>query len=58
VLGIGNGDLDNSETSTTRHQAYQGRGLAILQAGNQPGGVTFQAIAPGLEPASVYIQSQ
>lgn len=59
LLGIGNGDLANREKcSAPVHQAYQGRGLAILQSGDQPGGITFQAIAPGLEPASVFVQSQ
>ena len=59
ILGIGNGDLDNSEScQALKHQAYQGRGLAILQAGNRAGGITFQAIAPGLEPAGVYVQSR
>ncbi len=31
ILGIGNGDLNNSEIPQNPvHQAYQGRGLAIL----------------------------
>jgi beta-galactosidase len=54
LLGIGNADLSNSEPcQDLTHRAYQGRGLAILQAGDTPGGLTVQATAPGLTPAAV-----
>ena len=59
ILGIGNGDIDNDELpQSTAHKAYEGRGLAIVQAADQAGAVTLQAAAPGLEPASVTLQCQ
>ena len=59
ILGIGNGDLDNSENCQgDTHRAFQGRGLAILQTTTTPGGITLKAAAPGLESASVTLQSR
>jgi len=58
ILGIGNGDLDNSENCQgDTHRAFQGRGLAILQAATTPGSLVLTATAPGLESASVTLQS-
>jgi beta-galactosidase len=58
ILGIGNGDLDNSEKCAgTDHRAYQGRGLVILQNDGHGGDITLQAIATGLAPANVYLHS-
>jgi len=54
ILGIGDGDLNNSETGQTNpHRAYQGRGLVILRTTKQSGDITLQATAPGLLPAQV-----
>jgi beta-galactosidase len=59
IIGIGNGDLSNSENCQgDTHRAFQGRGLAILQTIGTSGSITLQASAPGLEPASVTLQSQ
>ena len=59
IIGIGNGDLSNSENCQgDTHHAFQGRGLAILQTLGTSGSITLQASAPGLEPASVTLQSQ
>jgi beta-galactosidase len=59
LLGIGNGDLDSVEDcKTSTHHAFQGRGLAILQTTPAAGTITVQAAAPGLEPASVILQSR
>jgi beta-galactosidase len=59
ILGIGNGDLSNSEDPRGRtHQAYQGRGLAILQSKTTPGGITLKATAPNLAPATVTLTSR
>ena len=59
LLGIGNGDLSNSEPCQgLAHRAYQGRGLAILQAGDTAGPVTLRATAPGLEPAEMTLESR
>ena len=59
ILGIGNGDLNSVENcKTNTHRAFQGRGLAILQTSTTPGDIILQASAPGLEPASVVLQSR
>jgi beta-galactosidase len=59
IIGIGNGDLGNSENCQGEtHRAFQGHGLAILQAATIPGGITLKAKAPGLESASVTLRSQ
>ena len=59
IIGIGNGDLSNVEDSkTNRHRTYQGRGLAILQAGTTPGVVTLKATVLGLNPAMITLQSR
>jgi hypothetical protein len=51
--------LSNSENCQgDTHRAFQGRGLAILQTLGTSGSITLQASAPGLEPASVTLQSQ
>jgi beta-galactosidase len=59
IIGIGNGDLSNPEDPRGRtHQAYQGRGLAILQSKTTPGGITLKATAPNLAPATVTLTSR
>lgn len=59
ILGLGNGDLNNGENCQgDTHRAFQGHGLAILQSSKTSGGITLQASASGLEPASVTLQSQ
>jgi beta-galactosidase len=59
IIGIGNGDLSNSENCQgDTHRAFQGRGLAILQTTGISGKITLKASAPGLEPASVILQSR
>jgi beta-galactosidase len=59
IIGLGNGDLSNSENCQgDTHRAFQGRGLAIIQTTGDAGGITLQASAPGLEPASVALQSR
>ena len=56
VLGIGNGDLNDARSGQDlAHRAYQGRGLAILQATGTPGSITVRASAPGLEPGTATI---
>ncbi len=53
VLGIGNADLNSTEDcKDLAHHAYQGRGLAILQA-TGPGSFTLSASSPGLQPAAI-----
>jgi beta-galactosidase len=59
IIGIGNGDLSNHENCQgDTHRTFQGRGLVILQSNGSGGGITVQASAPGLEPASVTLQSR
>ena len=59
ILGLGNGDLNNTESCRgPAHQAYQGRGLAILQTTEDAGDITVRATAPGLEPAVVTLPSE
>jgi beta-galactosidase len=58
IIGIGNGDLSNSEPPRGRvHRAYQGRGLAILQSKTAPGAIKVKATAPGLASAEIALQS-
>ncbi len=58
ILGLGNGDVTNSEpVQGPTHQAWQGRGLAIIQSSTTPGPITLQVSAPGLEPATVTLNS-
>jgi beta-galactosidase len=59
ILGIGNGDVNSVENcKTNTHAAYLGRGLAILQTTTAPGDITVKATTPGLQPASVTLQSR
>jgi beta-galactosidase len=56
VLGIGNGNVSSIDAGQDpAHRAYQGRGLAILQATNGAGPITLRASAPGLGAAVVTI---
>jgi beta-galactosidase len=53
LLGLGNGDLNSVEDcKDLSHRAYQGRGLAILQA-TGPGTFVVTAASPGLAPVSL-----
>jgi beta-galactosidase len=59
IIGIGTGDLNNVEAGkTNQHRAYQGRGLAIIQATTVPGLVNLKATAPGLDPGGLTLQSR
>jgi beta-galactosidase len=59
ILGIGNGDLNNTENCQgDAHLAFQGRGLAILQTTKSAGSITLKATAPSLESASATLQSR
>jgi beta-galactosidase len=59
LLGIGNGDLNNSEDcKANMHRAFEGRGLAILETTTIPGSITLKATAPGIGSASVTLQSR
>jgi hypothetical protein len=59
ILGIGNADLNDVEDCKGAvHRAFQGRGLAIMQAAASPGDITVRASAPGLAPAQVTLHSR
>jgi len=59
IIGIGNGDVNNVEDGhADTHRAFQGRGLTIVQTTTTTGPITLKAIAPGLESASLDLQSQ
>jgi beta-galactosidase len=54
ILGIGNGDLNNIENPREPvHQAYQGRGLVILQITDPAAPVTIKASSSGLDGATL-----
>ncbi len=59
IIGIENGDLNSLEDPKDNvHKAYQGRGLAILQASREPGMVQVTARAQGLTDAKIEIQTE
>jgi beta-galactosidase len=59
ILGIENSDLNSPESYKTRmHKAYHGRGLAILQSSAAAGKITLTATSPGINPASVILNSK
>jgi beta-galactosidase len=58
ILGLGNGDVTNSEpVQATFHQVYQGRGLAIVQSTPLPGSITLTVSSPGLDSATLTMNS-
>jgi beta-galactosidase len=57
IIGIGNGSLNSVEgCKTNQHSAFQGRGLAILQAASVPGIITLKAMGPCLDSARITLQ--
>ena len=58
IIGIGNGNINNIEDyKDNKHKAYDGRGLAILQASRNPGKIKITALADGLKQASIEIEA-
>ncbi len=59
ILGIGNGDVSNSEPVTApRHRAFEGRGLLIIQSTARPGAVSLRATAAGLHSTTITLASR
>jgi beta-galactosidase len=59
ILGIGNGDVANSEPVTApSHRAFQGRGLVIIQSTEDKGAISLKASAASLEPATITLASR
>ncbi len=57
ILAVGNGDPANHENETDAvHNAWQGRGLAVVQALNESGTVRITASSPGLEDSRIQIE--
>ena len=53
IAGVGDGDATNHEPfQGTKHRMFNGKGLVVLQAGDQPGTVTLTAAAAGLKPVT------
>ncbi len=56
IIGIENGNLNSLENpKDSKHRAYHGRGLAILQAERQAGKIQVTALSEGLTPATFEI---
>ena len=56
LLGLGSGNINDVDNSLdTVHRLYQGRGLAVIQAGPEIGDVTLRVRAEGLEPAEATV---
>ncbi len=54
ILGIGNGDLNSTEDyKDSKHKAFRGQGLLILQSTMKTGPINLSATAEGLAPATV-----
>jgi beta-galactosidase len=54
ILGIGNGDVSNSEpVHAPRHRAFQGRGLVIIQSTGERGAISLIASGDGLQPGAM-----
>jgi beta-galactosidase len=54
ILGIGNGDVSNSEPVTApTHRAFEGRGLVIIQTTAGTGAISLRASAAGLQSTTI-----
>ena len=57
IIGIGNGDISSIEDyKELKHNAYNGKGLAIVQSIPQQGTIEIIAKADGLQQASIKIE--
>jgi beta-galactosidase len=56
LLGVGNGDPSSHESDKgDKRRAFNGLGMAIVQAGKQAGEVRVEAASPGLESTTVTV---
>ena len=56
LLAVDNADLtDSSPVHAKQKKAYQGRAVAVVRSGAQPGKVTIRATAPGLTAAEAVL---
>ncbi len=59
ILGVGNGDPSSHEPDrASRRSAFNGLCMAIVQALKEPGEIRLSAQSPGLQPATVTIESR
>jgi beta-galactosidase len=59
ILGVGNGDPSSHEPDkASRRSAFNGLCMVIVQALKQPGEIRLSAQSPGLEQATVAIESR
>ncbi len=59
ILGVGNGDPSSHEPDkSNRRRAFNGRCLALVQAGSVPGTVTLRAAANGLLSAELTLRTR
>lgn len=58
VVGVGNGDPSSHEPDrAAKRKAFHGLCMAVVQAGETPGTITFTASAPGLKGASLTLKA-
>jgi beta-galactosidase len=59
ILGVGNGDPSSHEPDkASQRSAFNGLCMVIVQALKQPGEIRLTAQSPGLEPATVTIETR
>ncbi|MBN1516805.1 beta galactosidase jelly roll domain-containing protein [Candidatus Sumerlaeota bacterium] len=59
IIGLDNGWRDgHGNYQGLRHNVWQGRGLAVIQAGRAAGAVRIKVQAPGLEAATITLQTR
>ena len=57
IIGIDNGKRDGAVNyKDNKHNAFEGRGIAIIQSDRKPGKVTIEATSPDLNPATVTLE--
>ena len=58
IIGIDNGKrgTGNIDYKDNKHNAYEGRGLLIIQSQRKKGKVTVKAVAEGLEAGQVTLE--
>ena len=59
LLGVGNGDPASHESDTgSKHSAFNGLCLAIIQSYGTPGTINLQADEAGLKSAAVTLEAR
>jgi len=59
LVGLGSGDMTSLESyAGTTRMLYQGRALAVVRAGDQPGNITLTVSTPGLPSVKLTLKTQ